>query len=146
MSGNAVHSPSGADLPATKSFREIEWKSPTLMCPACETCSISVFLRCDGGDRECLMVAACTICGRQFDAAVLPTYQERYDDLSRKAQGRACPACSGGPTTVRSLCDRVARECFFVLACASCGDVRLADGSPGAGPGDRCDAPGRRPA
>jgi hypothetical protein len=109
-----------------KTFREIETTASGLVCPDCGTCSLSVLLRCDFSDRECLTVASCHHCGRQFDAGLLPTYLEQYEALQRVAETEPCPACAGRQRTVRSLCDRAARQCHFLLACSACGDVRPA--------------------
>ena len=94
----------------------IEWRAADLLCPNCGTSSMSV----------AQSVAACRQCGRKFDAEVLSTYEERYDHLLAVAEREPCPLCGGRRRSVRSLCDREARECFFLLACTDCGDARLA--------------------
>ncbi len=104
----------------------IQWRSADLLCPNCGTCSMSVFLQCDGRDQECLTVASCRQCRKKYDAEVLPTYGERHEALLERAEREPCPLCAGHRRIVRSLCDRMARECFFLLACGECGDVRLA--------------------
>lgn len=107
-------------------YREIESKALDLLCPACGTCTISVFLRCDSGDRECHAIASCQNCGKQFDAEILPTFLECFEALRRTAERELCPACAARRQVVRSLCDRVARRCFFLVACCACGRVRPA--------------------
>lgn len=105
-------------------FFDLEKKAPRLICPECGTCSISVFLRCDTSDWECLSVASCGECGRQFDAQVLPTYDERYALLRQRVAGEPCSSCGGKQRFVRSLCDRIQKRCYFIIGCGNCGDVR----------------------
>ncbi len=109
-----------------KTFSDIESVAPALVCPACGTSSIRVYLRCDGGDRECLTVASCDNCGTQFSAEVLPTYLERYEAVRRDASQQPCVVCHGRHRTVRSLCDRARKRCSFLVSCDTCGDVRVA--------------------
>ncbi len=93
-----------------------------LICPDCGTCSI-VVAALPGPPRG---EGMCRRCGKVYDATVLPTFEERFEQLSRATRTDPCPACGNGPRTARSLCDRTARECFFVVSCEGCGDVRLA--------------------
>ena len=106
-----------------KPIGEIERTSSNLVCPDCGTCSLAVSLRCDFSDRECLPVASCHQCGKQYDAEVLPTYLKRYQALQEAAESEPCPVCAGRKRTVRSLCDRSARKCHFLLVCATCNDA-----------------------
>ena len=92
-----------------KVFGEIEETSANLVCPDCGTCSLALSLRCDFSDRECLTVASCRHCRKQYDAGVLPTYLKRYQALQQAAEGETCPLCAGRQRTVRYLCDRAAR-------------------------------------
>lgn len=104
-------------------FKTIEPKAHQLVCPGCGTCSLTVSLRCDVTDRECLTVATCSHCQRQFDADALPTYNELYDRLISRVQTIPCPACEGHNRKLRSTCDRIERECFFITTCDDCGGV-----------------------
>ncbi|MFQ5876395.1 MAG: hypothetical protein ACE5JH_01700 [Acidobacteriota bacterium] len=108
------------------SFAKIETRAADLICATCGTSSMQVALRCDSAIRECLSVATCRECGRVYDAEILPTHRERYEAVSRAARETACPACGGRRRTVHSLCDRVARRCYFLLLCGDCGDSRPA--------------------
>ena len=109
-----------------RTFRELEWRSPGLVCPDCGTCTIGVLLRCDLSDRECLPVASCSACGKQFDAGSLPTYEERLEDVRRDVEEGLCVVCGAGELEIRELCDRHARKCFFLVSCRKCGNVQLA--------------------
>ena len=71
-------------------------------------------------------MGSCHTCGRQYYADILPTYREKYRAHQRAVEQASCPACKRGPRRVHYLCDRVARECFFLLACPTCSDVTLA--------------------
>ena len=105
-------------------FFDLQRKATKLLCPDCGTCAMSVFLRCDITDWECLVVASCGNCGRRYDAAVLDTHEDRYRTLRKTAQKEGCPACGAEGRIVTSLCDRSARRCFFLIGCKSCGDLR----------------------
>ncbi len=115
----------GGTLPGMKSLLDIERKSPDLICPDCGTCSISVLMPCRDTDRKWLSVASCQNCGKQYDADALPTYLERYCAFRQDVERKPCPVCAGGPLRVHSLCDRIARQCFFLVACSACGDVHV---------------------
>ena len=99
-----------------------------LVCPSCGTCSIT--LRDDGAPRPAgeggsAAVAACGHCGREYHSDVLPTYARSYEQLAASAADDPCPLCRGGRRRVQALCDRIARQCFFVVSCEDCGDVRF---------------------
>ncbi len=109
-----------------KTFRDIESVASALVCPTCGTSSMRVYLRCDGGDRECLTVASCDNCRTQFSAEILPTYVERYEAARHEATQQPCVVCHGQHRTVRSLCDRVRKRCSFFVSCDTCGHLRPA--------------------
>ncbi len=107
-------------------FREIERQVLDLLCPECGTCSLSLHLRCDLADRECLTLATCAFCGRQYGAEDLRTYGALTRSLLERMRGEACPVCGQGRRAVRSYCDRAEKRCHFLLICEACGDVRRA--------------------
>ena len=87
---------------------------------------MSVHLRCDVVDRECAAVAACGLCGGRYEAEALPTYVQRFAGMVQLALREPCPRCGAHTRRVRALCDRQVRECFFLLECTWCGEVRAA--------------------
>jgi hypothetical protein len=99
---------------------EMESKASGLLCPDCGTCSLTIHLRCDMQDQECLTVATCRHCNRQFDAESVPTYQERYE-ISRDAANAPCPSCGTPQRVLRWSCSRTARTCHLLLICEGCG-------------------------
>ena len=109
-------------------FKTIEAKSHLLVCPGCGTCALTVALRCDVTDRNCMTVATCGHCQRQFDADALPTYDELHEWVVSRTRATPCPECGSDNRTLRSTCDRIERECFFVTACEDCGKVETASG------------------
>ncbi len=42
------------------------------------------------------------------------------------AERQPCPLCGSHRRAVHWFCDALAKDCFFVLRCEVCGDVRLA--------------------
>jgi len=99
---------------------------PDLICPDCGTCSIVVNPHPGPPESTDRPVGKCSRCGKTYDTTVLPTFEQRFEEIRRAAREEPCPACGNGPRAARSLCDRTARECFFVVSCEGCGDVRLA--------------------
>ena len=111
------------------SFQDTAGRAHQLVCPGCGSCALEVVLRCDLGDRGCLQVAHCLNCNGHFpDADTLQTFDELYERLKADAGARPCGACGSKTRTVRSTCDRIERECFFVTACEDCGKVETASG------------------
>ncbi len=103
-------------------------KSADLVCPSCGTCSIimaGVPAQATASDREGSAVASCSHCLRQYHSDVLPSFSSNYEDLSASAADDPCPLCRGSHRRVHSLCDRIAKQCFFVVTCEDCGDVRF---------------------
>lgn len=99
---------------------ELESKASRLLCPDCGTCSLTISLRCDILAQECLTVATCEYCHRQFDAESVPTYEERYE-LSREAANAPCPSCGARQRVLRWACSRTARTSHILLVCEGCG-------------------------
>jgi len=106
-------------------WTEMEARAPGLLCPDCGTCSLSLHLRCDIQDSECLTIATCRHCNRQFEAESVSTYQEQYE-LSREAAGTPCPACGARQRILRWVCSRSEKTCHILLACEECGEAQAA--------------------
>ncbi|MFQ5719396.1 MAG: hypothetical protein ACE5IK_07585 [Acidobacteriota bacterium] len=104
-------------------FEKLTTKAHRLVCPGCGTCSISLALRCDFGDRNCMTVATCTSCHREFDAESLSTYDELHEHMETIAKWKPCSLCGSRHRSLRSTCDRLEHECFFVVTCEECGDI-----------------------
>jgi hypothetical protein len=99
-----------------------------LICPSCGTCSITLTEGVEpplSGQADGHAAAACGHCGRQFHSDVLPTYARSYEELTASAAAEPCPLCRSGRRRVQALCDRIAKQCFFVVSCEECGDVRF---------------------
>ena len=109
-----------------RAARDIEWKSPELVCPECGTCTISLLLRHDPVRGDWRYFATCHACGRQFDPNALRTFGESLDEMARQVEDERCRTCKGRQLGIRSFCDPKARRCFFLIHCESCGDVWLA--------------------
>ena len=106
-------------------WAQLEPKATALVCPDCGTCSLALHLRCDISDSECMAVATCRHCGRQFDAESIDTYQDRYA-ISRAAADEPCSSCGAPQRVLRWVCTRSAKTCHMLLTCESCGESRAA--------------------
>jgi hypothetical protein len=106
-------------------WSEMETKASGLLCPDCGTCSVSLHLRCDIQAPECLTVATCRHCNRQFEADSISTYTERYE-TSLETANAPCPACGAPQRVLCWVCNRSDKTCHMLLACEGCGEAQAA--------------------
>lgn len=86
-------------------------------CPQCLQTDYELRLRCDFGMGDCLYVAACRRCGRQFHFESIAAVDELMHTVWRHAQQARCPVCGSNDLRAHFVCDPGKRECYAHVRC-----------------------------
>jgi hypothetical protein len=97
-------------------------------CPECLQMDYELCMRCDLGLEDCLYVAVCRRCRRQFDFENVPALDDLMQTLWNHAREAACPICGASELDARFICDTRRRQCYAEVRCRIGDFERRAEG------------------